>query len=71
MCHITRAEQPTVDRCSSPVEDGVGPWFDGPVAPLRRVFILMVRFRMPTTAVVHSEDVLSFVGYFILNIITD
>ena len=23
--HITHAEQPTVGRCSSPVEDGVGP----------------------------------------------
>ena len=58
-------------RYSSPVEDGVGPCLDGPTAPLRRILILMIRFRMPTTAVVHSQDVLNFVGNFNLSIITD
>ena len=32
---------------------------------------LMIRFRKPTTAVVHSEDVFNFVGKFNLSIITD
>ena len=31
----------------------------------------MVRFRMPTTAVIHSEDVFNVVGNFNLSIITD
>ena len=31
----------------------------------------MVRFRMPTTAVIHSEDVFNFVGNFNLRKITD
>ena len=31
----------------------------------------MIRFRMPTTAVLHSEDVFNLVGNFNLSIITD
>ena len=60
-----------LDRCSSGVEDGVGPCFDGPIASLRRVLILMVRFRMSAIAVAHSEDVFNFVGNFNWSIITD
>ena len=71
VAHITHAKQPAVGRCSSPVEDGVGPCFDGPVVLVRRILILMIRFRMPTTTVVHSEDVFNFVGNFNLSIITD
>ena len=71
MTHIAQAEQPAVGRCSSPIEDSVGPCLDGPIAPLRRILILMIRFRMPTTAVVHSENILNLVGNFNLSIITD
>ena len=67
----THAEQPTVGRCSSPLENGVGPCIDGLITPLRRILILLIRFRMPTTAVVHSEDAFNFVGNFKLSIITD
>ena len=52
-------------------EDGVGPCLDGPIVTLRRILILMIRFRMPTTAVVHSEDVFNFIGNFNLTTITD
>ena len=43
----------------------------GPLTPLRKILILMIRLRKPTTAVVHSEDVFNFVGNFNLSIITD
>ena len=69
--HIAHAKQPAVCRCSSPVEDGVGSCFDGPIVPYRRVLILVIRFRMPTTYVVHSEDIFNPVGNFNLSIIAD
>ena len=34
VAHITHAEQPATGRCSSPIEDGVSPRLDGPIAPL-------------------------------------
>ena len=69
--HITHAEQTTVSRCSILTDDCVGPFHDGPIAPLRGILSLMKRFRMPSTAVVHSEDVPNFVGNFSLCIISD
>ena len=56
---------------TSPVEYGVGPCFDGPIKTLRRVLILMIGFRIPTTTLVQFEDVLNFIGDFNLSIITD
>ena len=51
--------------------DGVGPSHSGPVVPFRRVLMLMVGFRMPTTAVVHVEYVFDFVRNYDLCIVTD
>ena len=67
---MTHAEHPAVGRCSSLFEDGGGPCLDGPIVLLRRILILMVMFRMPTTAVVHY-DVFNFVGNINLSIIID
>ena len=53
------------------IKDGVGPSLNGMVAPFRGVLILMIWFRMPTTAVVDSEDVFDFVRNLNLGIITD
>ena len=41
--YIAHAKQPTICRCSIPVEDGVSPCFDGPIAPFREILILMIR----------------------------
>ena len=50
---------------------GVGPSLNGPVSPFRWVLVLMVGFRMPTTAVIHSDFVFYFVRNLYFGIIID
>ena len=55
IANIAHAEQPAVCRCSRSFKDGIGPSLNCPIPPFKRVLILMVGFRVPTTAMVHSE----------------
>ena len=50
---------------------GVGPSLNCPIPPFKRVMILMVGFRVQTTAMAHSEDIFWFVRNFYLCIVTD
>ena len=71
IANIAHAKQPAVIRYTSSINDGVSSSLNGPVSSFRIVLILMVAFRMPTTAVIHSGYVFYFVRNLYLGIITD
>jgi hypothetical protein len=60
-----------VGRGTCPIHDGIDPGFDGAIAALSRVLVLVIGFRVPARAMVNAQDVQDFVGYFDFGIVAD
>ena len=53
-------------RSTSPIHDGVSPGIDASIRPLSWILFLVVWFRLPIIDVIVPENVVDFVGDFIL-----
>ena len=71
VAYILESKQPAISRSTSPVHNGVGPCLGGSIPPLNWIFVLLVRFRLPVTNVVCSEEILDLVGDLMFGWITD